>query len=92
MTTVQAEKIARRKLSLLQLAQELGNVSKACRIVGYSRQQFYEIRRNFQLYGADGLMDQLPGAKGPHPNPLYRGKTPAEVGRLLFTPRRKSDD
>ena len=37
MTTVQAEKIARRKLSLLQLAQELGNVSKACRIVGYSR-------------------------------------------------------
>ena len=52
MTTVQAEKIARRKLSLLQLAQELGNVSKACRIVGYSRQQFYEIRRSFQLHGA----------------------------------------
>ena len=55
MTTVQKEKIARRKLSLLQIAQELGNVSKACKIVGYSRQQFYEIRRNFQLYGADGL-------------------------------------
>jgi hypothetical protein len=29
MTTVQKEKIARRKLSLLQLAQKLGNVSKA---------------------------------------------------------------
>ena len=68
MTTVQREKIARRKLSLLQLAQELGNVSKACKLVGYSRQQFYEIRRNFQLYGADGLIDQLPGAKTPHPN------------------------
>ncbi len=68
MTTVQKEKIARRKLSLLQLAQELGNVSKACKIVGYSRQQFYEIRRNFQLYGAEGLIDQLPGPKGPHPN------------------------
>jgi len=68
MTTVQAEKIARRKLSLLELAQELGNVSKACRIIGYSRQQFYEIRRNFQMYGADGLIDRLPGAKGPHPN------------------------
>ena len=39
MTTVQREKIARRKLSLVQLAQELGNVSKACKIVGYSRQQ-----------------------------------------------------
>ena len=68
MTTVQAEKIARRKLSLLQLAQELGNVSKACRITGYSRQHFYEIRRNFQVYGADGLLDRMPGAKGPHPN------------------------
>ena len=67
MTTVQ-KKIARRKLSLLQLAQELGNVSKACRIMGYSRQQFYEIRRNYQTYGAEGLIDQLPGPKGPHPN------------------------
>jgi hypothetical protein len=37
MTTVQEDKIARRKLSLLQLAQELGNVSKACKIVGYTR-------------------------------------------------------
>ena len=64
MTTVQAEKMARRKLSLLQLAQERGNVSKACRIVGYSRQQFYEIRRSFQLHGADALIDRLPGARG----------------------------
>lgn len=47
MTAVQAEKMARRKLSLLQLAQELGNVSRACRIVGYSRQHFDEIRCNF---------------------------------------------
>lgn len=69
MTTVQAEKITRGKLSLLQLAQELGNVSKACRIVGYSRQQFYEIRRSFQLHGADRLIDPLPGAKVAAPEP-----------------------
>ena len=68
MTTAQKEKLARRKLTLLQLAQELGNVSKACKIAGYSRQQFYEIRRNYQLYGAEGLIDRLPGARGPHPN------------------------
>lgn len=35
------EKIARRKLSLLELAQELRNVSKACKVMGYSRQQLY---------------------------------------------------
>ena len=62
------KKVARRKLSLLELAQQLGNISKACQLMGYSRQQFYEIRRNFQTYGADGLLDRLPGARGPHPN------------------------
>jgi hypothetical protein len=61
-------KVARRKLSLLELAHELSNVSKACKVMGYSRQQFYEIRRNYQTYGADDLIDRLPGAKGPHPN------------------------
>lgn len=61
-------KVARRKLSLLELASELSNVSKACQIMGYSRQQFYEIRRNYQTYGSEGLIDRLPGPKGPHPN------------------------
>jgi hypothetical protein len=62
------KKVARRKLSLLELAAELGNVSKACRTMGYSRQQFYEIRRNYQVYGAEGLVDRLPGPRNPHPN------------------------
>ena len=56
-------KIARTKLSLLVLATELGNISTACKIMGYSRQQFYEIRRYFQLYGAEGLLDKLPTVK-----------------------------
>ena len=62
------DKIARRKLSLLELANEMSNVSKARRIMGYYRQQIYEIRRNYQTYEADGLIDRLPGARGPHPN------------------------
>lgn len=61
-------KVARRKLSLLELATDLGNVSKAGKLMGYSRQQFYEIRRNFQTYSAEGLIDRLPGARSPHPN------------------------
>jgi len=35
---------------------------------GYSREQFYEIRRNFQTFGAEGLVDKIRGAKSPHPN------------------------
>ena len=33
-------KIARRKVSLLEFADDLNNVSKACKVMGYSRQQF----------------------------------------------------
>ena len=72
-------KVARRKLSLLDLAHEMGNVSKACKIMGYSRQQFYEIRRNYQTYGADGLIDRLPGARGPHPN-----RVSAEIEKAIL--------
>jgi hypothetical protein len=63
-----AQKVARRKLSLLELASDLDNVSKACRIMGYSREQIYEIRRDFQTFGADGLVDKIKGARSPHPN------------------------
>ena len=42
------EKVAQRKLSMLELAQELRSVSEACRLMGYSRSQFYEIKRAFQ--------------------------------------------
>ena len=38
------EKVVRHKLGLLELAKELNNVSKACKVIGYSRQQFYEIK------------------------------------------------
>ena len=58
----------RRKLSLLQLAEELGNVSKACQIMGYHRDTFYEVRRAFQVGGVEGLIEQRRGPKGPHPN------------------------
>lgn len=61
-------KAARRKLNLLELASELENVSKACKIIGYSRTQFYEIRKNYLAFGADGLLDQVRGPKNPHPN------------------------
>ncbi|TGM61752.1 helix-turn-helix domain-containing protein, partial [Leptospira vanthielii] len=59
-------KAARRKLNLLELANELSNVSRACKIMGYSRQQFYEIRRNYQTFGSEGLIDRVSGATNPH--------------------------
>jgi len=60
----------RRKLSLLQLAEELGNVSKACKIMGYHRDTFYEVKRAFQNGGVAGLVEKKRGARSPHPNRL----------------------
>jgi hypothetical protein len=82
------EKIARRKLSLLELASDLGNVSKACKVIGDSRQQFYELRRNFQTYGADGLIDRLPGPRNPHPNRVPEAVEQAILEHALAHPCR----
>ena len=71
---------------MLELAQEMSNVSRACRIMGYSRQQFYEIRRNYQTYGAEGLIDRLPGARGPHRNRVCEEVEAAILAHSLDRP------
>jgi transposase InsO family protein len=53
-------KIAQGKMTLLQLAEKLKNVSEACRRRGISRSQFYEYKRAFQEQGFQGLMDRPP--------------------------------
>ena len=63
------DKIARRMLSLLEFDEALSNVSRACKVMGYSRQKFYEIRRNFHTYGSEGLIDRLPRREVAAPEP-----------------------
>lgn len=63
-------KIAKSRLSLLQLASEIRNISEACRHRGVSRSQFYEYKRAFQEYGFEGLKDMPPIPKScPHETP-----------------------
>ena len=52
------EKIARSKLSILELAEYLKNVSQACRINGVSRQHFYDIKKAYDEHGLEGLKDK----------------------------------
>jgi len=77
------EKNAKNKYSLLQLAEKLGNISKACRYMKYSRSQFYEIKRRFELEGFEGLIDRPPIPKS-HP----RKKSGELVDRVFALTRR----
>nr|CDI29366.1 hypothetical protein RMONA_3550 [Rickettsia monacensis IrR/Munich] len=43
MTTYQ-EKIIKPRIGLLKLAEQLGNVSQACKVMGYSRDTFYRYK------------------------------------------------
>lgn len=59
-------KVAKQRLSVLELAEVLGNVSEACRRRGMTRTQFYEFKRRFQTQGLEGLKD-LPPIPKSHP-------------------------
>lgn len=49
------ERLISAKVSLLQLAQELGNISKACKKAGIARSSFYEIKKAYEQFGREGL-------------------------------------
>jgi hypothetical protein len=87
-TTMTAkDKIARRKLSLLELASDLANVSRACKVMGYSRQATSSILRT---------MDGTQPAAGPEapvapPRRVTRTTRP-RVGPHLITIVRQCAD
>lgn len=60
------EKIARKRLSVLQLAENLGSVSEACRRSGMDRTSFYAWKKRFEEQGLEGLKD-LPPIHLTHP-------------------------
>lgn len=79
MTAVQ--KIAQGRLTLPQLAENLKNVSEACRRRGITRSRFYEYKRAFQEFGFEGLIGSLPIHKA------FPNATPQEIrDRVLSAP------
>ncbi len=81
--TKDEERVVKRKLRILRYAEQIGNVSKACRYFGIPRSIFYEWRNAFKVNGEEGLQHKKPIPKN-QPN-----RTPDEVVEKVLHLRRK---
>jgi hypothetical protein len=58
-------KLIKTKLGLINLAEQLGNVSQACRVMGYSRDSFYRIKEMYNI--AESWLSKKSAGRKPLP-------------------------